>query len=536
MKNWIKTGAPWIWITASAISVSLIAILLVLLLIGWKGLNYFWPMPIYEWETVNQQTIIGQVYQTTSMTPSAVDEERFERLTVKVANKEVNQADFIAIDTNTLVSETLPTDIAVLKRRNNGDFFGKVTSISTADGVQNKDLSEKIALEIERADIIRDEIDELINTVVRPNGWRLEELEKTMSSISKWNALPESERELIQGYVNDLKNNLINAENYIQSLVQSLSDTVFTIEDMNGTVSLIPLSDVLDAWYPNNMSYVEKWQHWAGQMVRFLVDDPREANSEGGVFPAIFGTILLVLIMSIIVMPLGVLGAVYLHEYAKDNRFTRILRIAVVNLAGVPSIVYGVFGLGFFVYTLGGSIDQVLFSNRLPAPTFGTPGLLWSALTMALMTLPVVIVSTEEGLARVPQSIRDGSSALGATQFETIWHLVLPMARPALLTGLILAVARAAGEVAPLMLVGVAKLAPTLPIDGQFPYLHLERNFMHLGFHIYDVGFQTSNIEAARPLVYATSFLLVTVIIGLNMTAIRIRNSLRERYQSFEAS
>lgn len=536
MKNWIKTGAPWIWITASAISISLIAILVVLLLIGWKGLNYFWPMPVYEWKTANQQTIIGQIYQTTAMDPLAPDSIGFDRLTVKIANKEVNQADFIALDTHTLSNQSLPTDIAVFKRRNNGDFFGRVTSIATKEGIQEKDIAETISLELERANIIRDEIDELINSVVRPDGWRLEELEKTMSSISKWSALSELERERIQNHVQDLKSNLINAENYIQSLVQSLSDTIFTIKDMNGKATLIPLSDVLDVWYPNNMSYLDKWQHWAGQMVLFLVDDPREANSEGGVFPAIFGTILLVLIMSVIVMPLGVLGAVYLHEYATDNRFTRILRIAVVNLAGVPSIVYGVFGLGFFVYTVGGSIDQVLFSNRLPAPTFGTPGLLWSALTMALMTLPVVIVSTEEGLARVPQSIRDGSSALGATQFETIWHLVLPMARPALLTGLILAVARAAGEVAPLMLVGVAKLAPTLPIDGQFPYLHLERNFMHLGFHIYDVGFQTSNIEAARPLVYATSFLLVAVIIGLNMTAIKIRNSLRERYQSFEAS
>lgn len=236
--------------------------------------------------------------------------------------------------------------------------------------------------------------------------------------------------------------------------------------------------------------------------------------------------------MSIIVMPLGVVAAIYLHEYAKDNAFTRVIRVAVINLAGVPSIVYGVFGLGFFVYTIGSSIDALFYAERLPAPTFGTPGLLWSALTLAVLTLPVVIVTTEEGLTRIPSSVRHGSLALGATQFETIWRIVLPMASPAIITGLILAIARAAGEVAPLMLVGVVKLASSLPVDGEFPFVHLERKFMHLGFHIYDVGFQTTNIETARPLVYATSFLLVTVIVALNLTAISIRNNLREKYRT----
>ncbi len=170
----------------------------------------------------------------------------------------------------------------------------------------------------------------------------------------------------------------------------------------------------------------------------------------------------------------------------------------------------------------------------MPAPTFGTPGILWSALTLALLTLPVVIVTTEEGLTRIPQSVRHGSLALGATQFETLSRIVLPMASPAMLTGLILAIARAAGEVAPLMLVGVVKLSSNLPVDDQFPYLHLDRKFMHLGFHIYDVGFQTTNIEAARPLVYATSLLLVVIIVLLNLTAIRIRNNLREKYRILE--
>ncbi len=252
----------------------------------------------------------------------------------------------------------------------------------------------------------------------------------------------------------------------------------------------------------------------------FVSDEPREANTEGGVFPAIFGTVLMTLIMAVIVTPFGVIAAVYLREYAKQGLLTRIIRIAVNNLAGVPSIVYGVFGLGFFVYVLGGSLDRLFYPEAAPAPVFGTPGLMWASLTLAILTLPVVIVATEEGLARIPRMIREGSLALGATKSETLWKVVLPMASPAMMTGLILAVARAAGEVAPLMLVGVVKLAPNLPLNGNYPYLHLDQKIMHLGFHIYDVGFQSPNVEAARPLVYATALLLVLVIAALNFTAI----------------
>jgi len=196
----------------------------------------------------------------------------------------------------------------------------------------------------------------------------------------------------------------------------------------------------------------------------------------------------------------------------------------------VPSIVFGVFGLGFFVYLVGGSIDRLFFPEALPTPTFGTGGILWGALTLALLTVPVVIVATEEGLAAVPREIREGSLALGATKFETTWKIVVPASAPGMLTGIILAMARAAGEVAPLMIVGMVKLAPSLPIDGHYPYLHLERKFMHLGFHIYDIGFQSPNVEATKPLVFATALLLVGIVVLMNLLAIGIRNRLRERY------
>jgi phosphate transport system permease protein len=236
--------------------------------------------------------------------------------------------------------------------------------------------------------------------------------------------------------------------------------------------------------------------------------------------------------MSVAVVPLGVLAALYLREYARQGALVRLVRIAVNNLAGVPSIVFGVFGLGFFVYTIGGTIDALFHPEALPAPTFGTGGILWASLTLALLTVPVVIVATEEGLAAVPRVVREGSLALGATKLETTWRVVVPAAAPGILTGLILAMARAAGEVAPLMIVGMVKLAPALPLDANFPYLHLERKFMHLGFHIYDVGFQSPNVDATKPLVFATALLLIGVVTTMNLLAIYVRNRLRRKYAS----
>jgi phosphate transport system permease protein len=252
------------------------------------------------------------------------------------------------------------------------------------------------------------------------------------------------------------------------------------------------------------------------------------------VAPAIFGTVIMTLMMSLAVVPLGVLAALYLHEYAKQGLMVSSVRVAVNNLAGVPSIVFGVFGLGFFCYFVGGTIDQLFFPERLPTPTFGGGGILWASLTLALLTVPVVIVATEEALAAVPDGVREASLACGATKFQTIWRVVLPAAIPGILTGTILAMARGAGEVAPLMITGVVKLAPELPVDHLAPFVHLERKFMHLGFHIYDVGFQSPNVEASKAMVYMTTILLLGIVVCLNLTAMQIRGRLREQFRSAE--
>ena len=333
----------------------------------------------------------------------------------------------------------------------------------------------------------------------------------------------------------DLEEDYQRLQSQLVILRQKQGAYLFSVKQIDGSIKVLPISKVVRIYRPNSMSYLEKLNLYMEKLWEFLSEQPREANTEGGVYPAIFGTVMMVILMSIIVTPFGVIAAVYMREYATQGTVTRVIRIAVNNLAGVPSIVYGVFGLGFFVYGVGGEIDKLFFAETLPSPTFGTPGLMWASLTLALLTLPVVIVATEEGLARIPKSIREGSLALGATRFETLVRVVLPMASPAMMTGLILAVARAAGEVAPLMLVGVVKLAPNLPVDGTYPYLHLDQKFMHLGFHIYDVGFQSPNVEAARPLVYATALLLVFIITILNLLAIYLRNRLREKYKLLEA-
>ncbi|EHY9869516.1 phosphate ABC transporter permease PstA [Vibrio vulnificus] len=552
MLKWIRSGAPWIWLTGGAVSISLLSVLALLLLIGWKGLNYFWPAPVYQWTIVktspqlSPQTsvgslVIGQVYQRNQVDSSQLppslqaivqDEQEAVRLKIKVANRGLYPSEFISVLESQLSEPTTPEEIVVFERSSGGDFYGRYLAFRDGDTQTSENIFPLLQDKLEYAERLREEIALVVEQNIKPLSWKLEQLRLDKRRKELNGTLSAEYLQQYQAEREHYEQELANYDQQLDGLRLQLTGYTLLVEEMSGNVVSIPLSEILDFWQPNKMNVGDKIVHWGREIWKFLSENPRDSNSAGGVFPAIFGTVFLVLIMSIIVMPLGVIAAIYLHEYAKNNAFTRIIRIAVINLAGVPSIVYGVFGLGFFVYTIGSSIDNLFYAERLPAPTFGTPGLLWSALTLAVLTLPVVIVTTEEGLTRIPNSVRHGSLALGATQFETLWRVVLPMATPAIITGSILAIARAAGEVAPLMLVGVVKLASSLPVDGQFPYIHLERKFMHLGFHIYDVGFQTSNIEAARPLVYATSFLLVTVIVGLNLTAISIRNNLREKYRT----
>ncbi len=365
--------------------------------------------------------------------------------------------------------------------------------------------------------------------------------------------------------------------------------------------------EIVRAIAVNQLSFGGKVSVYADRWREFLLENPRE-NTEGGVFPAIWGTIVMTLIMTIAVVPFGVMAALYLREYTSSGPLVSLIRISINNLAGVPSIVYGVFGFSFFCYTVGAYIDggaknaditplpsvtwfaglalvailgtaafffglfggssrspapaagrkwtsrlsmmlwlisivatatlilkspffDGFYREYLPNPTFGKGGLLWAALTLALLTLPVVIVATEEALSAVPNSLRQGSLACGASKWQTIQRIVLPHARPGILTGAILAMARGAGEVAPLMLVGALPSAPDLPLDSEFPYFHGSRSFMHLGYQIYTLGFQSPNSEAAKPMVFTCALLLILIVAALNIAAIYIRARLKRRFQ-----
>ncbi|NRD73391.1 phosphate ABC transporter permease PstA [Shewanella sp. VB17] len=549
MGKWFKSGSPWIWMTGGAVSISLIAVLGLLLMIAWRGLSYFWPAEIYQWvlndQHSEQYTLIGEIYDSEEVPTERLlaaghkfklpQGETVKRYLIKTGNREFVDLDFRWVLATDIISRTKPDNIAVIERSKNGDFYGyPLAVIEQGDRLVLNDFETSLQSHIDRAVELNDEAVKLQKSEINSINYALEKLRLKERRDELDNTLTDARKHELASQRSKLESDYqVLEKRFFFLRSQAGRDTVI-VKDMRGIEVALKLDSILDVTYSNRMGLMNKLAHWFVAIGRFVSDDPREANTEGGVFPAIFGTVFMVMLMAVIVTPFGVVAAVYLHEYAKKGIVTKMIRIAVINLAGVPSIVYGVFGLGFFVYMFGGTIDQLFYPEALPAPTFGSPGVIWSALTLAILTLPVVIVSTEEGLSRIPSAVRQGSLALGATKAETLWRIVIPMASPAIMTGLILAVARAAGEVAPLMLVGVVKLAPTLPIDMNFPFVHLERKFMHLGFHIYDVGFQSPNVEAARPLVYATSFLLVSVIVSLNLTAIGVRNYLREKYRSLE--
>ena len=300
-------------------------------------------------------------------------------------------------------------------------------------------------------------------------------------------------------------------------------------ESKGGQEIVIPIDQIVEFYGSAQGGFLNELGIYIKRIANYLTSNPRGGTTSGGIFPAIVGTFFLTVVMSLIVAPLGVIVALYLSEYARPGNLLNGVRIALNNLAGIPSVIYGVFGLGFFVYFVGGHVDRQFFADTLPSPTFGTGGVLWASLAMALMTLPIVIVSTEQSLRAVSKRMRDASMALGASKWQTIWRVVLPYATPGLLTGLILAVARAAGEVAPLMLLGVTRLAPQILVSGDFPFFHFEGKFMHLGYHVYDLTFHSSNSVEAVPFVFVTSLLLVGLIFFMNLTAVIVRRVLLEQ-------
>ena len=547
MRDWWKSGSPWIWLNGGAVTISMVMVFGLIALILVRGFGAFWPHPVfettYELPGTDPVVVVGELRRSETLTGAAMrdagvpipeDQLVVTRHLVKMGNRDVTARDFGYFVDDFMDEWRYPKNMAVLERREWGDFYGvplrlleRGSTVAVGD-----ELWDEFQERVRRVSGLWDEIRGIERGAIGRINFALERVRLDQRRAELRGTVTDELLAELEQRRQDLQAQYAELEKRLNQLYEDAARDSIVMRAADGREVTLRVADVVKAWQPNNMSVLEKVSFYVRDFFDFIFGYPREANTEGGIFPAIFGTVVMVLVMSIMVTPFGILAAIYLREYAKQGPLLKTVRISVYNLAGVPSIVFGVFGLGFFVYFLGGNIDQLFFPERLPAPTFGSPALIWASLTLALLTLPVVIVSTEEGLTRIPRAMREGSLALGATKAETLWKVIVPVSTPAMMTGLILAVARAAGEVAPLMLVGVVKLAPNLPVDGQFPFIHLERRIMHLGFHIYDVGFQSPNAEAARPLVYATALVLVGLILVLNLTAIAVRNRLRERYKS----
>lgn len=525
-RQWLRRGNAFVWGSGALLALSLAMITGLVGFIAARGLGVFWPRPLVQVQTP-EGPLLGEI---TGFEPGANGEP--DKVQFRVGNRDVYGQDFRWVNAKDLQGATRPGEALVVERLEYGQFLGRVAALSTG-GVpvatgptalseirrrlpEAKALQGKIRV-IEREDVGR--LNQALESL-RLERRRLEGA-RTPAEPARIAALEAKVKAAEWKYQ--------NLQARLEQLRQEAGLQTVSLESVDGQRKEIPLASIVRLVQPNELSWIGKVSVYGSRLGEFLWADPRESNTEGGIFPALFGTVMMVLIMSVLVVPLGVITALFLREYAKDGWMVRMVRIAVNNLAGVPSIVFGVFGLGFFVYTLGGAIDQVFCADKLPTPTYGTGGILWASLTLALLTVPVVVVATEEAISAVPRSQREASLALGATKWQTIRNVVLPGAAPGILTGLILAMARGAGEVAPLMLTGVVKLAPSLPIDGTFPYMHLDRKFMHLGFHIYDVGFQSPNSEAAKPMVFMTSLLLLAIVVTLNLFALRLRRRLRAR-------
>lgn len=521
-----RKGEPLVWLTAGGLAIGLVMALGLLLLIVVKGTATFWPkrIELFEIKRGDQTEMIAgyvtQVRERTDTKGKQVDEIQIFR-----GNKDLNGESFLYVDSRDIISRSTEKDIMLIERLSYGPAIGYPVAIE-ADGKRTESTDSKFAALLEKTiknstetreevlDIERKQIGR-ISAAIQDLGY--DEIAKRITPEEA-----ETKRAELQAQFDVLKAKA-------DKLTAEMNQINFVYRVAEGREKSIESEQLLGVFRPNDKGFFARLGESFRRAWHFLIEDPREANMEGGVFPAIFGTVVMTLTMSFFVTPFGVIAAIYLREYAKQGHLVRIVRICVNNLAGVPSIVFGVFGLAFFVYIVGNHIDQTFYSEKLPTPTFGTPGILWASLTLALLTLPVVIVATEEALSAVPRGVREAALACGASKWQTIQRIVIPASLPGILTGVILAMARGAGEVAPLMIVGVVKLAPSLPIDDIAPYIHAERKFMHLGFHIYDLGFQSPDAEAAKPMVYATALLLIIVVITLNLTAIIIRNRLKKR-------
>ena len=553
-------GEPMLWLTGGALGVALFMIVALLVLVVIQGGATFWPRPVVEVTLHDGSKVMGEVTRADAFTlpeealaalqgPAAdaaraamAEDGQLQRRLFRIGNYELTGDHFRWVGGHQVSSEQLPQWAVLIERLSWGRFYGVPKAFKTdgavvAQGPEqawNEYLQHQAEVEHRRVQRRSLETHDIgaINAKIEHARLRARQAEldhgrgspehqAAEAKAAEVKAQGDAQFAEVRARIDEL-----NRQNDRYRLVFDTAQAREVEMPLGEIVRAFPANQVVESLPARLGVYVSRW--W-----EFLWDEPREANSEGGVYPAIFGTVLMTMIMCVLVVPFGVIAALYLREYAEAGPVITAVRIAINNLAGVPSIVFGVFGLLFFCYIIGGGIDKLFFEAKLSegSPTFGKGALIWASFTLALLTLPVVIVATEEALSAVPNSMREGSYACGASKWQTIKRIVLPRAMPGVMTGAILAMARGAGEVAPLMLVGAVKIAPELPFSpSPAEQFGVNRSFMHLGFHIYDVGFQSQNSEAAKPMVFTTTLLLITIVALLNVAAIWLRGRLRKRF------
>jgi phosphate transport system permease protein len=548
-------GETFVWVTGMGLTIGLMMIVCLLGLILNNGIAVFWPkrVALVEFRETGPTQFHGSnvvagvitiekeidVRDLDPATLADLDPRARREKQIFVGNRDAFGVSFAFFPLRDIERVSYPKDVVRAERLEWGDAIFWPDRIELADGSSIPVADSQFRPTVDRLLREVDQRRKVINRIERHEIGRINlrmralELDERFY-LGKDELTPGEQAGLdrIRQGLEELRQTYAPLAARAAELRGLQRENTLHYRLANGAERSAPISQFVDYYHPNQLGLGRRIARFCGHIWTFLTGYPREANTEGGIFPAIFGTFIMTLLMSMAVTPFGVLAAIYLREYAVQGPMVRSVRIAINNLAGVPSIVFGVFGLGFFVYFVGGTVDQIFFPRALASntPTFGTGGILWASLTLALMTVPVVIVATEEAISAVSRGVREGSLACGASKWQTIQRLVLPASAPGILTGLILAMARGAGEVAPLILVGVVALAPNLPVDSVFPFIHLERKFMHLGFHIYDLGFQSPDSEAAKPMVFATTLVLILLVVVLNLAAILIRNRLRKKY------
>ena len=577
----VAAGEPAVWLAGASLALCLAMIVGLLGWIVWQGTRTFWPGELVRVTLRDGRTLLGEDYGGESFTLRAADVPLLPAADRAAAGVVLDGADaagttrsllrtdardqggrtFTYVNAFSVTERERPEWAVVVERADRGrivgvpertevrgETFGGPAAAWAAlaevrpAAAERADRREALQEAIGRAADGLRAADERIRAVELRTGAEGLRVAQAIAAgaghdayADELAAMPDELRAAVEDYL--AKAAAAAAANAprlaeLREIEAAEAEERLILRTADGSDVPIEAADVVRAYRANDLSFAGRLAVYGSRWWEFVSEDPRQAGTAGGVFPAIWGTVVMTLGMTLAVVPFGVLAALYLREYATQGLVVAGVRVAVNNLAGVPSIVFGVFGLAFFVYLIGGGIDEVFYAERLPVPTFGRIGVLWASLTLALLTLPVVIVATEEALSAVPNSMREGSLACGASKWQTVRRIVLPRALPGILTGTILAVARGAGEVAPLMLVGAVNSAPALPVDTEFPFVHPTRSFMHLGLHIYDLGFQAPDSDAAIPMAFTAMLLLIGLVATLNLAAMWLRARLRRRFVS----